>query len=266
MRLIKLLVASCALSLAWPAASAPALLGHQAIYDLSMVRADNGSGIENVEGRIAIEWSRQCDGYILNQRVVMRLDNVQGKTTISDYRVAAWESLDGTRFRYSLRNEVDGKAVEIFDGKARLQAPGGAGEARFDEPEDTVLALPEGTLFPTAHILAILEAVSAGEQTLARLTFDGSDAEQVINAFAVIGAKRRETPKALKKFELLAAKPHWPIRIGFFKHNRSGGAPEVELDMLLFENGVLGQLELDYGDFSVAGVLTKLEPMEESEC
>ena len=266
MRLILSLIAICALTLASAAAGTPALLGHRAVYDLSMLRADNGSGIEDIDGRIAIEWSRQCDGYILNQRVVMRLENVQGKTTISDYRVAAWESLDGTRFRYSLRNEVDGKAVEVFDGKARLQAPGGAGEARFDEPEAAVLALPKGTLFPTAHIRAMLEAVGAGERTLARLTFDGSDEKQVIKAFAVLGAKRIATPESLKKFKLLAAKPHWPIRIGYFKHTKSGGAPEVELDMLLFENGVLGQLELDYGNFSVGGVLTKLELVEESGC
>ncbi len=266
MRWYYVIVLLASLGLAREVTAASTLASHQAFYDLSLIRADQGSGIENVDGRIAIEWSRQCDGYILNQRVLMRVTATQGNSTVSDYRVAAWESLDGARFRFSLRNEVNGKVVESFDGKARLEGVGGAGEASFTAPKKSTLALPKGTLFPTAHVRAILEAANTGQRTLARLTFDGSDPDYLVNAFAVISGVKKTTPENLKAFASLEGLRHWPVRIGYFKHKKSAGTPEVELGMTLFENGVIGRLVLDYGEFTVAGALIALKPIEVGGC
>ena len=39
------------------------LLSHRAIYELSLASAASGSGVARVEGRMALEWVRTCEGF-----------------------------------------------------------------------------------------------------------------------------------------------------------------------------------------------------------
>ncbi len=263
----KLWVGLCGLIIAglW-SVSANGFQPHRAIYDLSLSQSEDGSGITSVRGRLANEWTRECDGFLFNQRMVMDMGGPSGGRTLMDYHVSTWESLDGKTFRFSLKTKIDGEISEEYVGRARMPDGGKAGSAEFSKPKIFTLELPPGTLFPTAHSLAAIKAALEGEKLFVVNTFDGSDGDAVYNASLVLGKERQDTKELTEEFDTVAGQRAWPARLAFFKKDAAGSTPAVEMGFLLFANGVIAELVLDYSDFSVAGKLSQLEKIDEPNC
>jgi hypothetical protein len=64
----------------------------------------------------------------------------------------------------------------------------------------------------------------------------------------------------------LLEQPAWPVRMAFYKLNTETGEPDYEMNLTLLANGVARDMQLDYGDFSVSGVLTHIEPLPSAGC
>ena len=73
-----------------------------------------------------------------------------------------------------------------------------------------------------------------------------------------------------KGHALLAGQRSWPSDLAFFpirqKPDHAPGTPEFEVGFRLFQNGIFTELTLDYGDFSLAGTLSRLEPLPKPDC
>ena len=141
-----------------PAAPAPgALLAHKALYTLTLDTA-NGNDVIAAHGTMGYEVTDACDGWAVRQRLRMTITNSEGQDIemASDY--ATWESKDGLKFRYHMRQTTDTAVTSQTDGDAFLQKPGGTGEAHYTSPHDAISQLPAGTVFPMAHTAAIIAA------------------------------------------------------------------------------------------------------------
>lgn len=242
---------------------------HRAVYDLTLKRASAGGSVAEAGGRLVMEWSADCEGHILNQRILTRLVDSEGDEVLNDYRVASWESLDGTRFRFNARNEINGEVSEEVSGVAQLEAPGGAGSVSFTKPAGGRLELPRGVLFPTEHTLAVIRAARAGERLADIPLFDGSGPDALFHTFSVIGEAERDPPEA-RRHAILDGVAAWPVHLAYFpaaaKPDRPEGVPEFETSMRLFENGVTGDIVLDYGSFKLGGALSRLDALPRPAC
>jgi hypothetical protein len=58
----------------------------------------------------------------------------------------------------------------------------------------------------------------------------------------------------------------WPVTISYFDTAKKDAAPDYVLSFDLYENGVLGSLKLDYGQFVLAAQLTKFELLTSEPC
>ncbi len=241
---------------------------HRAVYDLTLKRASNANVVE-AGGRLVMEWSADCEGHVLNQRILTRMVDSEGQEVLNDYQVTSWESLDGASFRFNSRNEVNGELVEEVAGAARLERPGGPGVVSFTKPEAATLDLPAGVLFPTEHTLAVIRAARAGKRMIELPLFDGSGADALFSTFSVIGEAEQGSPEAAR-YALLGGVASWPIHLAYFpippKSEEPEGVPEFETGMRLFENGVTGDLVLDYGGFKLGGVLSHLDALPRPSC
>lgn len=241
---------------------------HRAVYDLSLKRASNANVIE-AGGRLVMEWSADCEGHVLNQRILTRLVDSEGEEMLNDYQVTSWESLDGASFRFNSRNEINGELVEEVAGSARLERPGGPGVVNFTKPEPATLELPAGVLFPTEHTMAVIEAARAGKRMLELPLFDGSGADALFSTFSVIGERESGAPEA-ERHSTLDGVASWPVHLAYFpippKPEQPEGVPEFETGMRLFENGVTGDIMLDYGGFKLDGVLSRLDALPRPSC
>ena len=118
------------------AAPAPAaLLAHKALYTLTLATA-KGNDVIAARGTMGYEVTDACDGWAVRQRLRMTITNSEGQDIemASDY--ATWESKDGLKFRYHMRQTTDTAVTSQTDGDAFLQKSGSTGEAHYTSPHD----------------------------------------------------------------------------------------------------------------------------------
>lgn len=237
---------------------------HRAIYRMSLLSARNSSKVTGVRGSMMFEWADACDGWTTEQRFQLRFLYAEGDETNMTTNYTTWEAKNGLRYRFNVRKLINGELDEDLRGEATLKPGNGGGEARFSKPEEAEMKLPSGTMFPTAHTLAILEHARDQKPFFSRTIFDGADAEGATDVSAVIGKavparKEADAP-------LLRNQTGWPVRMAFFPLASDAATPEYEMSIRLLRNGVVDSMQIDYGDFAVDAVLEKLEPLPKSGC
>ena len=209
MRLPALLAAAlvlCAAAPVPPPADAAglntALAAHRAFYDLTLDRSRGD--VVSAHGTMGYEVIDACDGWAVRQRLSMTLTNTDGQDIemVSDY--ATWESKDGLKFRFHMKQTTDTAVTNQTDGDAFLASTGGPGEVHYTVPEDSTKKLPPGTLFPMAHTSAILAAAEEHKRFLQLPLFDGTDDSGMEDSSIVILDWKK--PEA-NKFPLLSNLP-----------------------------------------------------------
>mgnify|MGYP003680252531 FL=1 len=59
----------------------------------------------------------------------------------------------------------------------------------------------------------------------------------------------------------------WPVSISYFKPDKPDQeTPEYQVSMVLYENGVSGDMSLNYGDFVLEAKLTDIKLLEVATC
>lgn len=236
--------------LASPAIAEP-LAAHQAAYDLELetARAD----VIGASGKMAYEVTDACDGWAVRQRLEMTVTNREGQeeNMVSDY--TTWESKDGKRLRFRLKQLTDDAVTSEVAGEA-TKDDDGTGTAHFTLPEDSTKPLPKGTLFPMAHTQALLTAAKDGKKFLALPLFDGTSAAGAQDSTVAIAAW---TPPATTKWKDLDALNSARVRIAFFDRDNTNQQPDYEVGMRYWSNGVADDLSMDFGDFVMRAKLAK---------
>jgi len=240
------------------AAEAPVpLAAHRAVYTLTL--ADGRSGdIVGARGTMGYEVIDACDGWAVRQRLEMTITNSDGQNIemASDY--ATWESKDGLRFRFHMKQMTDTAVTSQTDGEASLTATGKAGEAHYTTPRDDTKALPAGTLFPMMHTSAILAASREGKKFLGLPLFDGTDENGAEDSSIIILDR-----KAPFKTDYPALSDLWStrVRLAFFDRQADTTTPGYEVGMRYWENGVADDMNMDFGDFVMKAKMTEFAPV-----
>jgi EipB-like len=259
------LLAALAASETATAAPVP-LLSHRAAYRLSLADTTSDSGpnggttLESVRGALVLEWQADCSGWLSQQRLGFVATTSEGPGFSYDVRFSSWEAPDDTKLRFQVRSFDDGKPTESVSGVASLKTPGGDGSADYAEPAPKHVDLPAGTLFPTQHMLSLINAARAGERMVTNYVFDGSGADALNKVTAVIG--HAHTVKAEDGVE----EQRWPVSLAYYGVDKADELPQFSLAFDLSERGVLNDITLNYGDFALKGQLEKLEPLGEPHC
>jgi hypothetical protein len=250
-----------------PQPSPIVLVPHRAVYDLSLGEVRGSSQLIGVRGRIVYDFGgNACDGYTLAFRQVSQLDSGEGKVSTSDLRATTWEGGDAKRFKFSSDNYVNEILVDSVDGHAEHGAAATAVE--LAKPQRKQLSIDPSVVFPTQHMVRIIEAGRAGKTILDFPVYDGSDSgDKVYDTLTVIGHKlassERKHDDAADAAPKLADVPRWPVTISYFEKTEtkenSEQTPAYAIAFELYENGISRALRLDYNDFVVVGKLTSLE-------
>ncbi|MDB5513220.1 MAG: hypothetical protein JWR08_2703 [Enterovirga sp.] len=263
-----LLAASAVQAEAPPVRLAP----HRAIYELSLEQSGGARTIESARGLIAFDFTGDaCEGYALKFRQRTELQSGEAGTRTSDLRTANFESGDGRSFRF--RNDTgsgEGAATQSVDGTAERKPDGGL-SVRLRSPKRETAALAAGAVFPNTQMKRLIEAARKGDTTFSEKIFDGSDDGRTIyETLAVIGkripAGDGSSLEEAARQPGLAKLDRWPVTMSYFKDGKRDETPVYVLSFDVYENGISRALKLDYGDFALKGVMTRLELLPESAC
>ncbi len=239
-------------------AAAVELMPHRAAYRLTVADSNDGSGVVSVEGGLVIEWRAVCDGWISNQRLAFTARTDEGPGFSYDVRFSSWESRDGAELQFNTRSSDGTGPPETYKGDATLGMAHAAGTAHFAEPAGATVVLPPGTVFPSRQMRELIAAAEAGRQMVTHMVFDGSGLDALSQVTAAIGRPRHGSagmPETL-----------WPVSLAYFKQDSIDPLPDFELSFDLSAGGVLYDVVLDYGDFTLKAELETLEPLQAPRC
>ncbi len=245
-------------------AGAEGLAPHRAVYLLDLAAANASSGLADADGVMVIAWESTCDAWTVQQRIRLNMRTTHGDTLETDTGFTSWETVDGTEYRFSVRTYRNGQLDEELKGDARLEESGGTGEAIYSEPEGLRIALPTGSVFPTIHTVDLIAAAQSGQNIFFRIIFDGATQQGAAEVNAVISPKM-EAPQSDPADPLLD-REGWPMRLAYFNLGDLAEEPHYELGIVLLDNGVATELNMEYGDFTIAANLEHIEALPAPDC
>lgn len=257
------ILAAIATLLAVSASTAASVTPHQAVYKLSLSSKSPASRFSGLSGAAVSQIERKCEGWVINEQIVMSMETVAGGVINREMIFKAVESIDGTRFSFDSRSVTNGRSEE-FKGTAKSN-PGGKAEAEFVVPRPFEMPLPKNTYFYVGLTNWLVELAKSGVRAGEAMSFDGSDDEgpQKVTAF-ILPAKEGGEPE-VGDDELLGAKP-WRARLAFFKLDSQASNPEFEIALRFLENGVVTRFEMIFDDLIVDQVLEDVVPASDESC
>lgn len=241
------------------------LAAHRAVYALSLGDLRSSSAVTDAAGRFEFEWSDVCDGWAVSQRFRLALLYEDELSISFGWSLSSWESKDGRQYRFFIRRFDAAGEVEQVRGAATLDDDG-SGRAVFHEPERREVALPPGTLFPTAHTRHVLAEAARGGAPIWTQVFDGSGEGGPFGVSAVLSRALPPGAPAQLESPLLDDVASWRVNLAYYGAEPGALEPEQEQDLRLFTNGVVDELRLDYGDFVLNAALAELEPLPRPSC
>jgi hypothetical protein len=231
-----------------------------------------GGGVTGASGAMTYKFGDSCDGWTVENRTVLTFAYSDGAPVATTWDFVTWESKDGLHYRFRVRSTRDGVVSEEIDGVANLDGQGKGGTAKFTLPEQKTMRLPKGTLFPTEHTVRLLEHAQRGEHTLERVLFDGTGSDGPFDVNAIIGKmippSAGISPAAANPAISLAllATPSWHMQMAFFAPAANEPTPDYEVALRYYQNGVADEVIQSFGNFSLKGILQKLEPLPKPDC
>ena len=261
------LLAAVAMLAQVPAAEAGTFVPHKAVYGLKLAKEQRGPGpVNNANGKLEFEWKDVCDGWAVRQRTHIIVTHADGSEVAFGWTLNAWESKDGLSYRFFIRRLYAGGQVEEVRGSATLEGPGQGGEAVFSLPEDRSMVLPKGTIFPTQHSLVVLDSLQSKELPIWRVVFDGSGEEGLFGINAALAHSMPSEAETSIDDPLLTEQPSWRLLVAYFGMDEEASEPQYEQEMRLFGNGIVDELLLDYGDFTLDASLVDVEALPPAGC
>ncbi len=262
------LLALCLASPAGAQTAAP-FVAHRAIYDLSLAKSIGASAPASARGRIAFDFSGSaCDGFVTTFRQVTELQPTEGDSRTSDMRSTSFEDGGAKTLRFKIETLVNGRITETIDGTAQKADDGEAMSIDLRAPKRAKHDVAVVPLFPTEQARKLVAAAKEGRTTFQAKVYDGSDTgEKIYDTMTVIGPAAAAPPEdpALREGPM-AGIARWPVVVSYFEQGKPDGSPNYVLAFDLYENGVSGNLRLDYGDFVLAGKMSKFDLLPEKIC
>jgi hypothetical protein len=246
---------------------------HVAVYDLALHRTEDRLGLASVNGRLAIEVSgSECEDWTVNFRMVSQFLSDDQTSRVLDTQSSTWEAGDGKSINVSQRHFVDSS----LDSESKITASqdaDGRTHGVIDKPKQQEFELANGTIFPVMHLQRLMEAGKRGELRDKSSVFDGTEGSKAYTAITLIGRPRdkkaHKTELKSNGGELLAKVKAWPATISYYDQARgenNDGLPAYEVSVEMFENGVSGDMIIDYGDYALDAKLAKLQLKAYGEC
>jgi hypothetical protein len=269
--------AQAAMPIPQPKSASVELAPHRAIYDMTLGKAAAGANVSDVRGRLVFDFSGSaCEGYSLNTRLVTEIIDRDGKSMITDLRSSTWEQARGERFRFNSSQYLNQRLSEQVVGLASRGKDGNTVNIAIEKPKKKQTKLNGGSMFPTQHSLTVLSAAQSGRNVVQANIYDGS--EKGTKYFETTTFIGKPVPpgntgfKAIPNSDKLDGLVSWPVSISYYENKEAGGSggdegtPTYELSFRLYSNGVSRKLSIDYGNFSIAGELTRIDFTEPGKC
>ncbi len=247
-------------------AAAAAVVPHQATYRLTFQSMTLPGQVTHADGVMSSKLEATCDGWTSHVQMAFRVETSEGAKVDLQVGQANWESRDGLGFRFFSQTNLNGSTLQQFEGRARLDGPGGGGRAEYTKPGRKAVALPAGTRFPIHATRYSLDTLRGGALQVQTTVFDGATAPgPYLSSDMVVGAPVPPRIQPRGDTALLEGRL-WRVRSAFFDPQDQDGTPLGEMTTQLYENFVIGLMILDFQLFTATAELAEITALPEPSC
>ena len=246
------------------------LATYRAVHDFVLDPDSSEAGVGEMTGRMVTEFKgSSCSAYNTTTRFVTIGTDSNDQPDVIDTRNITVEKADGS-FTFDNETYENGKQTEVAKGVAMRATS--VVQVRLKAPDRKTFEIPSAVLFPTEQTERALQAARAGQTFLAFDTYDGlDDGTTVSPATLAIGPPSKdpsdvgdESPIADAGF---ATMTHWPITVSYFDSDAPADqTPDYVMSALMYDNGILRRLKLNYGTFTLTGRMTQLTMLSGPPC
>lgn len=253
------------------AAEAATVVPHRAIYDLALLRANEGASLQAAAGKLAFEVDgSKCDGYTVNFRMATRYRQDSGDAMLIDSSSTTFEDGAATELRHQSKESVNGTVRDNERVKVMRANDTAEGTGEVNGKPDEPFTVPAGAAFPMQHQLRLMALGEAGGGRDSSIVYDGSDGAKSFRAISFVGKRKAagSAPRDTSPEVAAALKDvvSWPMSVSYYALEGSSETPEYQVSFTMHENGVATGLVLDYGDFALSGTLTDLKLLDQPNC
>lgn len=254
-----------------PLVAAPiSLQPHRIAYEVSL-GARQGSAFSSARGVIAVEFTgNACKGYQTQFRQAMQLADSDGGQRMLDFAIQNWEGGKGEAFRFTVLNKMNGATTREARGEAKRVRDGSI-SVRLDHPKGKAGDFDGNANFPTTMLVNLVQAAQRGEKRFDSRIFDGSEGgEKVYETVSTIGAALEGDKNAriepVLKAEALQNVARWPVSTSYFDNSKGDRMPVYTMKSITFANGVVGDLQFNFADFTLNARAVRFEPLPVEAC
>lgn len=233
---------------------------HRAIYDFQLDSVSHDMTISGVTGRMVYELTGSvCQGYTTRFRFISRIHAEDMPVRLTDQQTTSYETGDSRTFHFSVTDQVGQQVAHRAEGMAERIQDGILVKLKKPKEKEYKLAMAE---FPIMQLKSIIRHAKAGRSFYHTTVFDGTEkADKVIKESIIIGEKKTHiSDDETDKMQKLDEWDYWPVTISYFDDvENKDGLPVYRTSFFLHENGIMRDLHIDYGTFSMRAKLNSLE-------
>ncbi|MEP9347643.1 DUF1849 family protein [Xanthobacter sp. KR7-225] len=250
-----------------PAPAAVPLLAHKATYRLVLDGSKPTGQLEDMHGEIQYEITGDaCAGFTTLTRQTSRSTTGDGATLSQEVTSKAWEDGEGKAYRFTSTTKSAEDGTSEIEANVTRDGPE-ALKVEVTKPKPATLSIAGKVLMPTEHVSKVIAAGTAGDRVLEAKVYDGaSDPARVYDTLTVIGratTNPERVPAAARA--ALGASTYFPVTVSYYEQGGSGGTPEYVMSFALYDNGVVGDLKIDYGKFALIGTMADFKALKPAE-
>ncbi len=244
------------------------LIPHKAIYDIEMTSKRSSSQVLNIHGQMYFALQPTCDAWSTDHRFNLYYEYTDSPPMQITSDFTTYEPYDGKSFDFSSRRKRDGEMYQELRGTATIEN-GKDGNVAYAAPAGLNIPVPSGGMFPMAHTMQMMKNVRDGRKVFNAVVFDGSDEEGPIEINTIVG-KSVAPDHIIKAGPAIEASliqsPARKVRMAFFPLASDNPGSDYEMDVVLHDNGVISDMDVEYGEFSVSQKLIALEKIDSPVC
>jgi len=236
---------------------------HKALYEIKLAGTRSGSQILNISGQMFYEWQPVCDAWVTNHRFNILYEYADSAPMRITSNFSTYETFDGKSLSFTSQRKRDGELFEEMRGSAKME-DGKDGEAIYTVPDSLEFNLPQGSLFPMAHTMAVANKIRSGQKFYNTTIFDGSDEDGPVQVNSFIGKSVKPSQEITDLIDKdLMMSPAHAVRLAFFPLQNPESTSDYEMELVFHENSLISDMTIEYDDFSVSQKLIAVEPMDD---
>ncbi len=233
------------------------ILPHKATYSISLDKNYGQDDVADANGWMTIQVIDTGDGWIYDQQSSLIIYNSDGEAQQINTRVNSWQNYAGDRYRFNCSTLRNGVQEDNIEGEARVE--NNQCTVQYSQPTNTEVHLPSNTIFPLHYLIHVLNEAKAGKTVVSDIIFDGSsETQEPVAVDTVVGAPQ-DPHLIIGGTESLTTKKSWPMHIAVYPTNSNNPDPDYEMKQSVLDVGIIKDMTLDYGTFSVKATIEKIE-------